>query len=112
MSKNTNLGEKLSMRKISIINKTQIKQILQARGVLGVANGKYQEFRVLKLWWHNMEDGVCNCCESHLSDQGREMKHINLNEALKTLWRNRNSLYICGKYRSDDNGMNHYNTQL
>ncbi len=95
------------MRKISIVNKTQIKQILQARGVLGVANGKYQGSRVFQFWWHNMEDGVCNCCESHLSDPERKMKHVNLNEALKTLWRNRSSLYLCGKYRSDGNGRKH-----
>lgn len=91
------------MRKISIVNKIQIKQILQARGVLGIENGKYQASRVLQLWWHNMEEGVCNCCKSRLSDPGREIKQINFNEALKTLWRNRSSLYLCGKYRSDSN---------
>lgn len=95
------------MIKINIVDKTQIKQILRARGVLGVANGQYQGSGVLQLWWHNMEDGVCNCCESRWSDPRMEVEHINLNEALKTLWRNRSSLYLCGKYRSDGNGRNH-----
>ena len=95
------------MRKINIADKTQIKQILRARGVLGIANGRYQGTGVLQLWWQNMEDGVCNCCESRWSDSRREVEDINLNEALKTLWRNRSSLYLCGKYRSDGNGRNH-----
>jgi len=95
------------MRKINIVDKTQIKQILRARGVLGIANSQDQGSGVLQLWWHNMEDGVCNGCESRWSDSRREVEHINLNEALKTLWRNRSSLYLCGKSRSDGIGRNH-----
>jgi len=95
------------MRKINIVDKIQIKQILRARGVLGITNGQDQGSGILQLWWYNMEDGACNCCESRWSDLRREVEHINLNEALKTLWRNRSSLYLCGKYRSDGIGRNH-----
>ena len=95
------------MRKINIVDKTQIKQILSARGVLGIANGQYQGSGILQLWWHNMEDGVCNCCESRWSDPKRQVEHINLNEAPKTLWRNRSSLYLCGKSGSDGIGRKH-----
>ena len=86
------------MRKINVADKTQIKQILRARGVLGVMDGRQQESGVLQLWWHNREDGVCDCCRSRCPDSERETMHVNLNKALKILWRHRGSLYLCGKY--------------
>ena len=89
------------MRKIDIADKAQIKQILRSRGVLGIANGQYQRSGVLQLWWFNMEDGVCNRCESRWPDTGRDIEPVNLNKSLKTLWRNRSSLYLCGKHRSN-----------
>ena len=89
------------MRKINVADRTQIKQILRARGVLGVADGQQQESGVLQLWWHNTEDGVCDCCESRWTDPERETVHVNLNKALRILWRNRGSLYLCGKYSHD-----------
>jgi len=91
------------MRKIDIADKAQIKHILRARGVLGIASSKCQQAGALQLWWLDMEDGVCNRCESSLSVTG--IDPVNLAEALKTLWRNRNSLYLCGKYRG--NGHKH-----
>ena len=86
------------MRKINVADRSQIKQILRARGVLGVADGQQQNSGVLQLWWHNTEDGVCDCCESRRTDPEGEPVHVNLNKALRILWRNRGSLYLCGKY--------------
>ena len=87
------------MRKIDIVDKAQIKQILRSRGVLVIADGQRRRSGAFQLWWHNMEDGACNCCETHRSGSGRGVKPVNLNKALKTLWRNRDSLFLCGKLR-------------
>ena len=89
------------MRKTDIADKAQIKQMLRARGVLGIANGQTQRSGVLQLWWYNIKDDVCNRCESRWPDTGREIESVSLNKALKILWRNRSSLYLCGKRRGN-----------
>ena len=89
------------MRKIDVIDRAQIKQILRSRGVLAVGDSQHQRSGAFQLWWHNTEDGVCNCCDTHRSESGTGIKTVNLNEALKTLWRNRNSLFLCGKRRGN-----------
>ena len=87
------------MRKIDVIDRAQIKQILRSRGVLAVGDGQHQRSGAFQLWWHNTEDGVCNCCDAHRSESGTGIETVNLNEALKTLWRNRDCLFLCGKRR-------------
>lgn len=89
------------MRKIDVIDRAQIKQILRSRGVLAVGDSQHQRSGAFQLWWHNTEDGVCNCCDTHRSESGTGIETVNLNEALKTLWRNRNSLFLCGKRRGN-----------
>lgn len=96
------------MRKINIVDRAQIKQILRARGVLAIADGQHQRSGVLQLWWQNIEDGVCNRCESRWSDTG--IDPVSLDEALETLWRNRSFLYLRGKHRS--NGHRHITYSL
>ena len=90
------------MRRISIADKTQIKQILRARGVLGIVNGRQTASGGLQLWWHNVKDGVCNCCESRRAEPPGQIECKSLSEAANTLWRNRSCLYLCGKYKADD----------
>ena len=87
------------MKKIDVVDRAQIKQILRARGVLAIADKQYQRSGVLQLWWQNIEDGVCNRCESRWSDT--RIKRVNLNEALDALWRNRSFLYLRGKHLSN-----------
>ena len=58
------------MRKISIADKIQIKQILQARGVLGVENSKNHASRILQFWWYNMEEAFAICVNLVCQTQG------------------------------------------
>jgi hypothetical protein len=89
------------MKKIDVMDRAQIKQILRSRGVLAIGDVQHQRSGAFQLWWHNTDDGVCNCCDTNRSESGAGIETVNLNEALKTLWRNRDSLFLCGKRRGN-----------
>ena len=90
------------MRKISVEDKTQIKQFLYYGYVLGVKDDQYKSFGGFQLWWYDKQLDVCNCCQSHWSDGRKRIHHYSLNRAASVLWHSRRSLFVRSKQLHDD----------
>ena len=90
------------MKKINVLDRAQIKQLLYADCVLGIKDHQYRAFGGFQLWWYDKKLDLCNCCESHWSDPVKRIKHFSLNKASKVLWRRRDCLYLRTKHMSDD----------
>jgi hypothetical protein len=94
--------EDLKMKKISVEDKTQIKQFLYFGYVFGIKDDRYRSFGGFQLWWYDKQVDVCNCCESHWSDRHKRIHHYSLDRAANVLWHNRRSLYVRNKQLPDD----------
>ncbi|HUT46742.1 MAG TPA: hypothetical protein VMX36_10690 [Sedimentisphaerales bacterium] len=82
------------MKKISVENKTQIKQLLYYGKVFGIKDDRYRSFGGFQLWWYDKRLNVCNCCESLWADGRKRIQHYSLDRAASILWHNRRSLYV------------------
>lgn len=94
--------EDFKMRKISVENKTHIKQLLYYGNVLGIKDDRYRSFGGFQLWWYDKHVDVCNCCESHWSDRRKRIHQCSLNRAAGILWHHRRSLYVRSKQLLND----------
>ena len=94
--------EDLKMKKISVEDKTQIKQFLYYGYVFGIKDDQYKSFSGFQLWWYDKQIDVCNCCESHWSDRHKRIHHYSLDRAANVLWHNRRSLYVRSKHLIED----------
>jgi hypothetical protein len=94
--------EDTKMKKISVEDKTQIKQLLYYGNVLGIKADRYRAFGGFQLWWYNKQFDVCNYCESHWFDGRKRIRHCSLNRAANILWHNRRSLYLRRKHLTED----------
>ena len=94
--------EDLKMRKISVEDKNQIKQLLYYGNVLGIKGDRYRAFGGFQLWWYNKQFDVCNYCESHWSDGRKRIQRCSLDRAANILWHNRRSLYRRRKQLTED----------
>jgi hypothetical protein len=94
--------EDLKMKKISVEDKTRIKQLLYYGNVFGIKDDRYRSFGGFQLWWYDKQLNVCNCCESHWSDGRKRIQHYSLDRAANILWHNRQSLYVRRKHLPDD----------
>jgi hypothetical protein len=90
------------MKKADVKSKAEIKQLLYLGNVLGIKNDKYRSFGGFQLWWYDRHLDVCDCCESHWSDIRKKVHHFSLDRAVKTLWYNRNALFIRSKHLPED----------
>jgi hypothetical protein len=52
------------MKKISVEDRTQIKQLLYNGVVFGIKDDRYRSFGGFQLWWYDKQLDVCNRCES------------------------------------------------
>lgn len=96
------ISEHRAMKKITVRDKTHIKQLLYDEWVLGIKDDQFRSFGGFQLWWFDKQHGVCDCCESHWSDPRKKVIHYNLDRAAKILWRNRHRLFVRTKHVSDD----------
>jgi hypothetical protein len=94
--------EDLRMKKISVEDKTQIKQLLYYGNVFGIKDDRYRSFGGFQLWWYDRQLDVCNCCESYWSDVRKRIQRCSLNKAAKILWHNRQSLFLRSKNLPED----------
>ena len=94
--------EDLKMKKISVEDKTQIKQLLYYGKVFGIKDDRYRSFGGFQLWWYDKKLNVCNCCESRWADGRKRNYHYSLDRAASILWHNRRSLYVRRKHVPDD----------
>jgi hypothetical protein len=94
--------EVLKMKKISVEDKTQIKQLLYYGSVFGIKDDRYRSFGGFQLWWYDKRRDVCNCCESHWTDGRKRIHQFSLDRAASVLWHNRRSLYVRSKHLPDD----------
>lgn len=94
--------EDIKMKKISVEDKTQIKQLLYNGNVFGIKDDRYRSFGGFQLWWYDKPLDVCNRCESHWSDGRKRIRQYSLGRATNILWHNRRSLYVRSKHLPDD----------
>jgi hypothetical protein len=90
------------MKKISVEDKTQIKQLLYNGVVFGIKDDRYRSFGGFQLWWYDKQFDVCNRCESFWFDGRKRIRHYSLNRAAKILRHNRRSLYVRSRQLTDD----------
>lgn len=90
------------MRKISVEDKTQIKQLLYTGSVFGIRDDQYRAFGGFQLWWYDKKLDVCSCCGSQWIDFRKRIRHCSLNKAAKILWHKRHSLFLRGKHLPED----------
>ena len=90
------------MKKISVEDKTQIKQLLYYGYVFGIRDDRYKSFGGFQLWWYDKQLDVCSRCESHWSDGQKRIHQCSLNAAANILWHSRRSLYVRSKQLPDD----------
>ena len=94
--------EDIKMKKISVEDKIQIKQLLYYGNVLGIKGDRYRAFCGFQLWWYDKQFDVCNYCESHWSDGRKRIQRCSLERAANILWHNRRSLYRRRKQLAED----------
>jgi hypothetical protein len=94
--------EDIKMKKISVEDKTQIKQFLYYGYVFGIKDDRYKSFGGFQLWWYDKQLDICNRCESHWSDRRKRIHRCTLNAAANILWHNRRSLYLRSKQLNHD----------
>jgi len=82
------------MKRITVDNKSDIKQLLYSNRVLGVRDDTYRSFGGFQLWWYDRQHGTCQTCKSHWSDLRRHVEQYSLEKAARVLWHKRNALFL------------------
>jgi len=90
------------MKKVSVEDRRQIKQLLYIGNVFGLRGDQYRSFDGFQLWWYDKQLDVCNRCESHWADAGRKVQQCSLNRAASILWHNRRSLFLRHRHLEED----------
>ena len=94
--------EDTKMKKISVEDKSRIKQLLYYGYVLGIKGDRYRAFGGFQLWWYDKQFDICNYCESRWSDGRKRIRRCSLDRAANILWHNRRSLYVRHKHLTED----------
>ena len=90
------------MKKVSVEDKTQIKQLLYNGNVFGLRGDQFRAFGGFQLWWYDRQLDVCNRCESHWADTVRKVQKCSLNRAASILWHNRRALFLRHRQLQED----------
>ena len=90
------------MKPIEVKDRTHIKQLLYAEHVFAIKGDQFRGFGGFQLWWYDRHRGWCDSCDSHWSDPRKHVTHHSLDEAAKTLWHHRKSLYVRTKHVDED----------
>ena len=79
------------MKRITVNDRWQIKQLLYSNNVLGVRDDNCQAFGGFQLWWYDKQHGTCHCCQSSWVDLRRQITECSLDQAADALWRHRDA---------------------
>ena len=90
------------MKRITVSNKWQIKQLLYGQGVLAVKNDSCQAFGGFELWWYDKQQDVCRCCRASWADLRRRIDGYSLDRAAGILWHKRDELFVRHKHVPQD----------
>ena len=90
------------MKKVTVKNKTEIKDLLNDGHILGIKDGQYSSFGGFQIWWYDRKLDVCHSCESHWVDRRKKVESYKPKKAAKVLWHNHNSLYLYTKHMSEE----------
>jgi hypothetical protein len=90
------------MKRITVNDRRQIKQLLYGEGVLGVKDDTCPAFDGFELWWYDKLHDICRCCRSRWSDLRRQVEGHSLDDAAAILWRNRKALFLRDHHLSED----------
>ncbi len=90
------------MKKISIVDKTHVKQLLYSDLVLGVKDDRYSSFGGFQLWWYDRSHDICYCCDSNWADGRKKVAHYSFDKAAKILWHSRKSLFLRSRQLIED----------
>ncbi len=101
--------EGMTMKRITVSDKRQIKQLLYCEGVLGVKDDACPAFDGFELWWYDRQHDVCRCCRSRWSDLRRQVEGHSLDDAAAILWQSRNALFLRDRHLSEDHKLLHLN---
>jgi hypothetical protein len=94
--------EGTTMKRITVNDRQQIKQLLYGEGVLGVKNTTCPTFDGFELWWYDKQHDICRCCRSRWSDLKRQIEGHSLDHAAAILWQRRNALFLRDRQLSND----------
>jgi len=97
------------MKRITVNDRRQIKQLLYGEGVLGVKDDTCPAFDGFALWWYDKQRDVCRCCRSRWSDLKKQIEGHSLDHAAAILWQSRHALFLRGRQLSDDHKLQHLN---
>ncbi len=90
------------MKRITVSDRWQIKQLLYSEGVLGVKDEACPAFDGFALWWYDKKHDICRCCRSRWSDLKKQIEGHTLDHAAAILWHNRQELYLRDRRLSED----------
>lgn len=82
------------MRKITVENKSHIKELLYDGCILGLKGDSFSSFGGFERWWYDKAQDRCISCCSFWSGGKRRLKKHSLDKAAKILWRNHKSLFV------------------
>ena len=90
------------MKRVTVNDKWDIKQLLYSDCVLGVRDDSCQSFGGFQLWWYDKQHDTCHCCHARWSDLRRRVEQYSLDRAARRLWRQRNALFLRNKHHRED----------
>jgi len=93
------------MKKISVEDKTQIKQLLCTGNIIGLRGDQFRSFNGFQLWWYDKQLDVCKRCESYMGDLEGNVQECSLDRAASILWYNRRSLFLRHGQLQEDEGL-------
>jgi len=99
---NENLMEDPKMKRVTVNDKWDIKQLLYSECVLGVRDDSCQSFGGFQLWWYDKQHDTCRCCRARWSDLRRRVEQYSLDRAARRLWKKRNALFLRNKHHGED----------
>jgi hypothetical protein len=91
-----------AMKRITVSDRWQIKQLLYGDSVLGVRDENCQAFGGFQLWWYDKRHNACHYCQSTWVDLRRQVSECTLDQAADALWRHRDALFVRGRQLSQD----------
>ena len=74
------------MKRITVTDKTHIKQLLYSDCVLGIRDGGCQAFGGFQLWWYDKQHDTCHHCRSRWTDLRKRVDQCSLDKAARVLW--------------------------
>ena len=85
--------EVAAMKKIDVLDKMQIKQLLYCERVLGIRDDRFGCFNGFQLWWYDRRNNLCGCRESSWLRGVTRVVYYSLDKAAAILWRHRKALF-------------------